>query len=393
MSDEAPSPAQSTKGVMADAIEPGFWRAWQGIWSLTWRAQFTWRRLPLLLLTLLVIPLLTYFTLGPLTQLSARDDWREKPSKQMNEFKARVASANVPLARGLGARITDIIGEEQSRVEPLLPLKDPTNAARFSQEALDRQMDQARACQERIRQRVQALLNARQLALFEQFQEAKLAEASAIIQRLNLQDLRPFYHWLINFYFRLALPLYCLSVCGSMIRDELQADTLVFLTTRPVGRGPLFLIQYLCHVLRLETVVAIHGALLFCAGAIRGVPGLGSVVVIFFAAQALAVLAWGALSALLGLITRRYLVLGMVYGFVVEFGIGHIPTNINTLSLTRHLQALLGHNPLVNQLYDWAPQSVGYSVGWLILATVLFLGAGAFLFTFREYHHVTEMQK
>jgi hypothetical protein len=32
-------------------------------------------------------------------------------------------------------------------------------------------------------------------------------------------------------------------------------------------------------------------------------------------------------------------------------------------------------------------------VGALLLATVLFLGAGAAMFTYREYHHVTEMQK
>ncbi|HEY2952266.1 MAG TPA: hypothetical protein VGK40_06780, partial [Verrucomicrobiae bacterium] len=134
-------------------------------------------------------------------------------------------------------------------------------------------------------------------------------------------------------------------------------------------------------------------ALLLGVGFAREVQGVGSVAGLFFGAQALAVLAWGALSALLGLITRRYLVLGIVYGFIVELGIGRIPTNINSLSLTRHLQALLGHNALLNQLYEWAPEGAWYSAGMLLLAVAVFLGAGTALFTFREYHHASEMQK
>jgi ABC-type transport system involved in multi-copper enzyme maturation permease subunit len=237
------------------------------------------------------------------------------------------------------------------------------------------------------------LLDAKQLGLFEQFQEGKLGEATDIIKKFNLQNLRPFYRWLIDFYFLLVLPLYCLAVCGAMIRDELQADTLGFLTTRPVGRGRLFLIEYLCHMSWLQAVVAVHGVLLFGVGLARGVPGVGSVWMIFFGAQVLAVLAWGALSALLGLITRRYLVLGIVYGFVVELGLGHIPTNINSLSLTRHLQALLSHHTLLNELYEWASPGAWFSVGMLLLAVMVFLGAGTALFTFREYHHAAEMQK
>src|SRR5262249_32116008 len=152
------------------------------------------------------------------------------------------------------------------------------------------------------------------------------------IKKFNLQNLRPFYRWLVDFYFLLVLPLYGLSVCGSMIRDELQSDTLGFLTTRPVGRARLFLIKYLCQMTWLQALAALHGLLLCGVGFAREVPGVGSMMALFFGAQVLAVLAWGALSALLGLITRRYMVLGIVYGFVVEMGIGRIPTNINSLS-------------------------------------------------------------
>ena len=74
-------------------------------------------------------------------------------------------------------------------------------------------------------------------------------------------------------------------------------------------------------------------------------------------------------------------------------GIGRIPTNINTLSLVRHLKTLLAHNPALQKLYDWNGAGVLLSIGALVFAAGLFLTLGALLFTFREYHQTAEMQK
>ena len=292
---------------------PGLWarvsRAWRGLWLFTWKSRLTWRALPGLLVTLLAIPLLTYFTIEPMQRLADR--------------AAEQAARRAGQRTGPGAVV----------------------------------------------------------------RKAAPAEAT------DSSQARPFYHWLIEFYLLLALPLYCLTTCGPLIRDDLQSDTLVFLLTRPISRAWLFGLKYVCQMLWLEALVAVHGLFLYGAGLARGVPEAASTMAPFFAAQFLAVLAWGALSALLGILTRRYLLLGIGYGFIVEVGIGHIPTNINSLSLTRHLQGLLGHHPILNQLYEWAPQNTGGSVGALLLGAGLFLAAGALIFTFREYHQAAEMQR
>lgn len=374
-------------------LRPGFLRAWRGIWSFTWRTQFNMGRWPGLLVTLLAIPLLAYFTLETLKLLTTRYEWREQPRQQVEELKASLNAAQARLERGAGTKISQIILEEQNRLPTAEPAAEAKGALPFSEEAIQEQIEQARACHERIAQRVRPLLNAKQFDLFQKLRERKIEEAVTTIKKFNLQALRPFYRWLIDFYFLLVLPLYCLSACGSMIRDELQGDTLGFLTTRPVGRARLFLIKYLCQIIWLQGLAAVHGLLLFGAGFARDVPGVGALMGLFLGAQFLAVMAWGALSALLGLITRRYLVLGIVYGFVVELGIGRIPTNINSLALTRHLQALLSQNPLLGQLYEWAPQETWFSVGMLLLATAIFLGIATALFKFREYHHAAEMQR
>jgi hypothetical protein len=85
--------------------------------------------------------------------------------------------------------------------------------------------------------------------------------------------------------------------------------------------------------------------------------------------------------------------LALLYGFIVEMGIGRIPTNINSLSLMRHLKTLLSPNPALQALYDWTSKGLVLSVGALALATVLFVALAALLFTFKEYHHTAEMQK
>ena len=120
---------------------------------------------------------------------------------------------------------------------------------------------------------------------------------------------------------------------------------------------------------------------------------MDSILPLVLGAQFLAVLSWGALSALLGLVSRRYLILGIGYGVVVELGLGRIPTNINTLSMAGHLRGLFGHDPLVQRLYEWAPHDVAFSVGAVLIGTLVFLTIGAVLWTHREYHSSTEMQK
>ena len=104
------------------------------------------------------------------------------------------------------------------------------------------------------------------------------------------------------------------------------------------------------------------------------------------ATQFLAVLAWSALGLFLGQVTKRYLPLALVYGLIVELGIGDIPTNINTLSLMRHLKTLLSHDQALQSLYQWTGTGFLLPVAALLLGAALFLGLAALLFTFRENH-------
>jgi ABC-type transport system involved in multi-copper enzyme maturation permease subunit len=203
----------------------------------------------------------------------------------------------------------------------------------------------------------------------------------------------PFYHWLIDFYFFVILPLSCVGACGALIREELQNDTLGFLTTRPLTRAKLMMVKYLSQSAWLQIVVLVQALLLFGAGGLRQIPGLGTLLPVFLAIQILAVFTWSALGALLGLVTKRYMAIALLYGFIVEMGIGRIPTNVNTLSMIRHLKSLLAHNAALQEVYEWPMRGIPFSIAALALGTVVFLSMAACMFTFKEYHHTAEMQK
>ncbi len=378
----APAAAEQTA-----APQPTFFKAWRGIWLLTWKTQLTWRRLPLGLVSLLALPLLVYITTAPVEAWSEHHSLLGNAVMPVNDFSRRMARAQVQLQPEQYSQLRRIFTEEFARADQNLR---QTESAESSPE---RQAEQVRACYERIRNRARGVLEERQFAQFQLFTRRKVLESEQRIGAPLWGRTAPFYHWLIDFYFFVILPLSCVRACGALIRDELQADTFGFLITRPLSRARLLLLKYLSQTAWLQLTLLVEALLLFAAGSLRQIPELGALLLLFLVAQFLAVLAWSALGTFLGLMTNRYVALAIVYGLIVEMGIGRIPTNINTLSLMRHLKALLAHNPVLQGLYQWTYKGVPLAVGALILATAIFLSLAALLFTFKEYHRTAEMQK
>ena len=203
----------------------------------------------------------------------------------------------------------------------------------------------------------------------------------------------PFQRLLMQLYFFSILPIFCISEFGAMIRDELQEDTMTFLITRPLTRARIFLLKYLTVGLWVQLIALGNGLAFWAAGIWLEVPDLASLILRLVFVQALAVLAYGALASLLGLITQKYLIAGIVYCMIVEFGFGQIPTNINVLSISHHLQSLLAHHPGLQGLYQWEAAPLPSALGMVLLGTGFFLGLATLMFHLREYHHAEEMQK
>jgi hypothetical protein len=345
------------------------------------------------LVILLILPALIYLTVRLPESWAQHHSMLGSPVASVRALRAKMRQAQMPFEAQQNRDVMAIFVDEFARAERAWRESKTPDSSTTSERA------QIKACYERISKRLEDVLNDRQLAEWQTYKRQLVNEHanSNNLQRSGVipgwSRTSPFYHWLIDFYFFVILPLSCVGACGALIREELQNDTLGFLTTRPLTRAKLMVVKYLSQSAWLQIVVLAQALLLFGAGSLKQIPGLGTLLPMFLAIQFLAVFTWSALGALLGLVTKRYMAIALLYGFIVEMGIGRIPTNVNTLSMIRHLKSLLAHNAALQEVYEWPMRGIPFSLAALAFGTVVFLSMAAFMFTFREYHHTTEMQK
>lgn len=393
MSENAPPPLPPFLQTEKVEARPSFFGALRGVWLLTWRAQLTWRRLPARILPLLIVPFLVYLTVfSPERWQRSRFSLTHLTPPQMNRLFKRLKDAGHPIKQEQQRDMFRIFAEEysttQREMNEAANETDPSARARRQHEAVA-------ACTERILSRAQQTLDQDQFTKFKSFENDNRMRMEQLIN--NHQEgwgrSEPFYHWLVDVYFFIVLPLSCVRGCGALMRDELLADTLGFLVTRPVSRARLLIVKYISQLGWLQILLLTETLLIFAAGWVRQIPGLGGLLPLFLAAQLLAVAAWSALGTLLGQFTNRYMAIGLVYGAIVEMGIGRIPTNINVISVMRHLKTLLSHNEALQGIYNWPADGTTLSVCALIVAPILFMSVAAALFSFLEYLPASEMQK
>lgn len=367
--------------------QPSFLRALVGLWSFTWRSNLSWTKAPVTALVLLVLPVLVFLTIPSTDKWARRHSVLGRPSSQVHELAATLEKAGVPLSPEQRAEFQRVFEEEFRRAEAVL------RDARPGENTVTRQREAIQEAFDHVYDRTRGVLKEGQFAAYREFESGAVRRSKDRVSEVRWTRTEPFYRWLIDFYFFVILPLNCVRACGGLIRDEVQANTLGFLTTRPMSRARLLLAKYLTQAAWLQLLLLAETLLLFVAGWVRQLPNLTSLLPLFLGAQILAVAVWSALGTVLGQLTKRYMAAGLLYGLVVEIGIGQIPTNINNLSLIRQFKSLLSHDTALQAVFKWTESGVALNLGIVVLATTLFLAAAALLFTYREYHHTVEMQK
>ena len=102
--------------------------------------------------------------------------------------------------------------------------------------------------------------------------------------------------------------------------------------------------------------------------------------------MALALVAYGAFFALLGVLLRRPVIPGLLFLFGWEL-LANLPGYLPRLTLTAWLRSLIHHRPPEEGLFGLfgQVQPAGLSLAVLVVASSLFLTAAAWLFSEREY--------
>lgn len=202
-------------------------------------------------------------------------------------------------------------------------------------------------------------------------------------------------HWRFGSFARLVvlgaflgfvLPMFTLAYASGAIGAERETRTLIWLLTRPMPRGAIYLAKFL-GALPWCLFFSLGGFFILCA--VGGEPGRTAAKLFWPAALALT-LALSALFHLFGSLFRWPVVIGLVYVFFFEILVAVLPGSLKLLSLTFYARSMM-YNEAVAAGYPGTLLEVSAPVSnetaWWVLsaATVGFTLLGMKLFARAEH--------
>jgi ABC-2 type transport system permease protein len=198
------------------------------------------------------------------------------------------------------------------------------------------------------------------------------------------------YGVIVNVFIRFLVPLAALFYATALIADEVEGKTLTYLLTRPIRRAAILtgkfaacLVTTLC--LSLPSLVVTF----FLLMSARGWSAVGPAVPDLFrdmGVVALALLAYGALFTLLGVLLKRPMIPGLLFVFVWEL-VAQLPGYLPRFTLTAYLRSLVRHRPPAEGFSEMFGQVLPAALCLEVLAgmVVVFLGLATWIFSTREY--------
>lgn len=193
---------------------------------------------------------------------------------------------------------------------------------------------------------------------------------------------RGYARWMAHFYICFLVPLLAFISGGGAMRDDLKADAVDYIFTRPVRRPAYVIFRYVAHVacaqldfLLALTVLTIVGLTFHATGVVEALP-------LILLAQALMIVAFTAFGFLAGALTSRYVIVGLLWGGIIEVGVGTVETQLSRLALTRQVLGLL--EPVTGATEAVTALSAPTLVAVFALFAAVMVAATAGLFALKE---------
>jgi ABC-type transport system involved in multi-copper enzyme maturation permease subunit len=217
------------------------------------------------------------------------------------------------------------------------------------------------------------------------YRGARLAEISTRTTGLDVYGMLVSHFFIAN-----ALPLAALFYATALVAEEVEGRTLVYLVTRPVARAAVLVGKfgaYLVTALTLSLPAAVLAFLLLAStgGAAQlgdAAPGM----LRDLGVMGLALLAYGALFALLGVVLRRPLIPGLLFLYGWELVV-YLPGKLPRMTITAWLRSLVPYRIPSEGLQELLATGFATGESLLVLAgvTLVTLSAAVGVFTVREY--------
>jgi ABC-2 type transport system permease protein len=132
------------------------------------------------------------------------------------------------------------------------------------------------------------------------------------------------------------LPLVALLYGSGMIQDELEEQTITYLLIRPLPKWALYVVKLLATVATVVFLTAVFTGITYCViyvGASAPAENIPLRCVTAMGIHSLAMIAYCSLFGLLSLLTKRSLVVGILYIVVVEGVLANLPFGIRLMTV------------------------------------------------------------
>lgn len=196
--------------------------------------------------------------------------------------------------------------------------------------------------------------------------------------------IRSFGPWTAYIYFSGLLPILSFLTGAGAVRDDMQTGAVDYTLTRPVPRPAFVAFRFISHLVCLQLQYLLPLGVVVALGLLKNIPGVTAAVPTLLLAQAVLVTVAFAAGFLSGVLTSKYIVIGLLWGALLEAGVGNIPTELARLSVTHQVRELLlpvlphPRNALASD------QTAFGIVATLLIAAVAMVGVVAFIFSKRE---------
>jgi len=190
-------------------------------------------------------------------------------------------------------------------------------------------------------------------------------------------------------YFQLLIPVLALFFGSTIVNEELDNKTLVYLTTVPVSRRAVLLGKYLAALLQAALLVGGGFLLCFLAAAVTrlGQADAWEELAVFLGTALLALFCYSALFTAAGAFMKKSVLIGLFFVFGWESVVQYFPGVTQKFTIIHWIKSLLPVPPgeggfLIFQLQ---PSPALESVLMLLGAGFVFLFLAVFIFERKEY--------